>query len=96
MPHKLKTLSQYAQRDKQYDKARGTAAERGYDKRWQRIRLMHLRHNPLCYDCNTKCQVTAANEVHHIIALADGGTHNTDNIMSLCKSCHSKRTVNGR
>ena len=29
-------------------------------------------------------------EVHHILPLSRGGTNNEDNLMSLCKSCHSK------
>ena len=35
----------------------------------------------------------AAQEVHHIIPLADGGTHDEDNLMSLCKPCHSRITA---
>jgi len=29
-------------------------------------------------------------EVHHILPLSRGGTSDEDNLMSLCKSCHSK------
>ena len=29
-------------------------------------------------------------EVHHIIPLAEGGTNDESNLMSLCRSCHEK------
>ena len=56
---------------------------------------MYLRAHPLCVDCQAERRVTAATEVHHIKALRDGGDHNDDNLMALCKSHHSKRTAAG-
>ena len=38
-------------------------------------------------------RLTPAEEVHHILPLADGGTHDDDNLMALCESCHSKITI---
>ena len=32
-------------------------------------------------------------EVHHIIPLRDGGTNDINNLMALCKSCHSEITA---
>jgi len=29
-------------------------------------------------------------EVHHRLPLSEGGTHARDNLVSLCKSCHSR------
>ena len=29
-------------------------------------------------------------EVHHKLPLAEGGTHDRDNLISLCKSCHAR------
>ena len=40
-----------------------------------------------------RLSMTAAQEVHHIVPLAEGGTHDEDNLMALCKSCHSRITV---
>ena len=34
--------------------------------------------------------MTKVEEVHHILPLSRGGTNDEDNLMSLCKSCHSK------
>ncbi|MBX3001917.1 MAG: HNH endonuclease [Caldilineaceae bacterium] len=39
--------------------------------------------------------MTPATEVHHIIALRDGGRNEEGNLRSLCKTCHSKRTARG-
>ena len=66
-----------------------------YDTRWAKIRQLWLIDHPLCVECNKKGQQVLATEVHHIKPLSKGGTHNFDNLMSLCKSCHSKITVQG-
>ena len=87
------TRKQQAQR--QVDERRGSASSRGYDRRWQRIRAMYLRAHPLCVDCQAGRRTTAATEVHHIVALRDGGTHDDGNLMALCKSHHSTRTATG-
>ena len=38
-------------------------------------------------------RLTPAQEVHHILPFADGGTNDEDNLMALCKSCHSGITI---
>ena len=38
-------------------------------------------------------RTTAAAEVHHIVPLADSGTHAWDNLRALCKRCHSRITA---
>ena len=43
--------------------------------------------------CEKKGIIKAVEEVHHIVPLSNGGSHNDDNLMSLCKSCHSKTTA---
>ena len=37
--------------------------------------------------------LTSAEEVHHILPLAAGGTHEERNRMALCTSCHSEITA---
>lgn len=80
---------------KAQDEQRGTAAERGYDRRWQKYRLSYLADHPLCALCAKKEPpvVKAATEVHHIKALSDGGTHEENNLMALCHGCHSSLTA---
>lgn len=82
-----------AERNKRIDAQRGTAAQRGYDARWRRIRLMQLRKFPLCATCLAAEITEPATEVDHIIPLAEGGTHAFENLQSLCHPCHSRKTV---
>lgn len=63
-----------------------------YDRHWREIRKAFLVRNPLCEMCKRQGKYTAAQEVHHIKALADGGDNRMSNLMALCKSCHSKIT----
>lgn len=45
---------------------KSTAAERGYDYRWQKYRRIFLRANPLCKMCLDEGKVTPATVVDHI------------------------------
>ncbi len=47
----------------------------------------------LCEECQKQGRLTPAEEVHHILPLSHGGTNNTNNLMALCKPCHSRITV---
>jgi 5-methylcytosine-specific restriction endonuclease McrA len=40
-----------------------------------------------CHDCNDY-----ATELHHIIAVEDGGTDDETNLMPLCNRCHKEYT----
>lgn len=81
------------QRNRAIDAQRPSAAVRGYDRTWQKLRLMHLRAYPLCVRCEESGMTVPATEVDHIRPLAHGGTHDADNLQSLCKSCHSRKTA---
>lgn len=81
--------------DRLLDARRGSAASRGYGSRWRKVRGMVLAAQPLCVDCQAESRVTAASEVHHVVARRDGGTDALSNLMALCKSCHSRRTAQG-
>ena len=67
---------------------RPSAAARGYDRKWRRIRAQYLKSHPDCVVCGEP-----AEEVDHIVSLADGGTHKWENLQSLCKTHHSQKTV---
>lgn len=73
-------------------KRRGSRSARGYDERWYRIRRMHLAREPLCRHCGERGRLTPATEVDHILPLRSGGTHADENLQSLCKRCHSRKT----
>ncbi len=66
-----------------------------YDtQRWRRLRLLHLRESPLCVHCERRGNTSAANEVDHIVAIERGGAaFDRDNLQSLCKTCHSRKTA---
>ena len=73
---------------------RQSASKRGYDRKWQRVRAIKLSSDPLCERCERHGIVEPATEVHHRIALADGGERlDTANLESLCKRCHSAHTM---
>lgn len=72
---------------------RPSPSRRGYERGWQRIRAWHLAHYPLCEDCKECDVITEATEVDHVERLRDSGDHSAENLRSLCKSCHSKKTV---
>ena len=69
---------------------------RGYDNKeryggaWQKVRNRHIRQYPLCELCKRQGKYVTANLVHHIKPIADGGTNDENNLMSLCVSCHEK------
>lgn len=64
------------------------------NSRWTNLRLSFLKKNPLCADCQSRGVITPANEVDHITP--HRGDMNlflsTENLQSLCKPCHSKKT----
>lgn len=78
---------------REYDKQRGSAARRGYGSRWRKLRNMKLSVNPLCEECLQYGLTTAATEVDHIVAKRQGGKDEWENLRSLCKPCHSRKTA---
>lgn len=92
---------------KAHDKARGTAARRGYGPRWQKARLAWLARHPLCGDarpdavlpdvwsCRTRGMVTPGVDVDHIVPhRGDMGLFwSAKNWRTLCRHCHSVKTA---
>ncbi len=70
--------------------ARGYDQHERYGSAWRRIRDRHLAGHPLCESCKEQGRYVLATLVHHVRPLSDGGTHDEDNLMSLCVSCHEK------
>lgn len=74
---------------------RPSAALRGYDRKWQALRLAHLLANPLCVACARAGRTAAAEEVDHVRPFdgpADPLRLEPGNLQSLCKRCHSQKT----
>ena len=70
------------------ERGRKSAARRGYDRRWQRLRRYVLASEPLCRMCGAP-----ATEVDHIVPKRLGGTDHPDNLQALCKRCHARKTL---
>ena len=64
-----------------------------YGRAWKRIRDRYIARHPLCEQCEEAGRITPAQEVHHILPLSEGGTHDEENLMSVCRSCHSGITL---
>jgi len=75
------------------DRARGSAARRGYGRHWRKARLNQLAREPLCRHCQAAGKVVAASQVDHITALKDGGADDDSNYQSLCDDCHAAKTI---
>lgn len=57
---------------------------------WRKIKeQVHLRDAYTCQQCGI---ISLELECDHILNKAQGGTDDLDNLQSLCKSCHAKKT----
>ena len=77
--------------------ARESAAQRGYDARWQRTREAFLKRNPLCAQCLRENRLTPATVVDHIVPHRGDEKLFWDqgNWQAICKTCHDKKTGSG-
>jgi 5-methylcytosine-specific restriction protein A len=91
MPNKPKTFRPHGtptQSRQRYDKARGSAAKRGYDAKWTKL-AEFLKHQPefaACIRCNT-----ATDCVDHIVPLKgkdDPLRLDLSNLQPMCKACN--------
>jgi len=79
---------------REYEKyRRDPDTRKRYGRAWKRIRDRYIAAHPLCERCQQDGRLTPAQEVHHIKPLANGGTHDTSNLMALCSPCHSGITL---
>ena len=85
------------QKERQYNANRPARHEFYSSTQWRRMRERYRRLHPLCEECQRQGIVTAAELVHHKVEIADGGAPlDSDNLESLCWSCHSRiHSVNG-
>lgn len=80
------------QADRDYDRYQRDPEHklRYHNGTWRQIRKIQLQHQPLCELCLKEKKYTKATLVHHLRPLAEGGTNEADNLMSLCGPCHSR------
>lgn len=82
------------QHSREYEKYdRKPEDRKRYGSKWRRIRRAYVTEHPVCEMCLLEHRATPVEEVHHIYPLDHGGTNDFINLMSLCKSCHSRITV---
>ena len=81
---------------RKYEQERGSAAQRGYDVRWRKARLVYLAKHPLCVHCLNDGRATVATVVDHIVPhkgnqmlFWDG----ENNWQSLCEHHHNLKTA---
>ena len=76
------------------DEVRGSAAARGYGRRWQRERVRFLATHPLCEDCKAQGRYVKATDVDHVVPHRGVMALFWDrsNWRALCHSCHSRKT----
>ena len=76
---------------RQYEKyTRDPAVKKKYGSQWRRIRASYVLRHPFCEECLKRGILVPVDEVHHIVPVARGGTHEERNLQSLCRSCHNK------
>ena len=79
------------QENRRYEKYdRDPAVRRRYGRAWKRIRDRYAVKHPFCEECYKKGLLHPVEEVHHKLPLAEGGTHDESNLVSLCQSCHAR------
>lgn len=72
---------------------RDPATRKRYGRAWKRIRDRYATKHPLCEQCEKAGKITPTQEVHHILPLSEGGSHDESNLMALCTACHSGITL---
>ena len=75
-------------RYERYD--RDPAVKKRYGRAWKRIRDSYAHAHPLCEECLKKNIYKATEEIHHRLPLSQGGTHDRENLIALCKECHAR------
>ncbi len=60
---------------------------------WRKAAKAHKLKNPVCIKCEEKGIVTAVTVTDHIVRIVDGGAeYDENNLQSLCRSCHSRKS----
>jgi 5-methylcytosine-specific restriction protein A len=74
---------------------RATAAQRGYDRDWFRLRAVVLREEPFCRHCAAVDVQTRATVLDHIESIRDAPERrlDRDNLQPLCQACHNRKTT---
>jgi len=79
---------------KDHDRIRPDYYRWYYQKSWLVMRIRQLKRIPYCESCEEKGRYSIATEVDHIIPHRGDSAlfFDSDNLQSLCESCHSAKT----
>ena len=90
-----KHLQADKKRKQDQDKKRGSSCKRGYDRAWQRYRLVYLAEYPLCVDCESRGRIVPATVVDHKQPHKGDMVlfWNPKNHQGMCKTCHDRKTA---
>ena len=87
---------------RQHDNRRqASTAKRGYDWKWERLRLSKLAANPLCeigWCRGDGPMAHVATEVHHVIPITEAPQLRLEwsNLQSACEPCHRRKDAQRR
>lgn len=63
-------------------------------RQWRKVRALFVSLNPLCVKCEERGLVVPVAEVDHIKPIRLGGAEfDFENLQSLCKSCHARKSA---
>ncbi|HAT1212956.1 HNH endonuclease [Corynebacterium striatum] len=77
-------------------KIRGTSYQRDpkinrrHGRQWRKIRARYVALHPVCEQCQKEGRLTPTQEVHRVLPLSLGGSHDFTNLVALFKPCHSR------
>jgi 5-methylcytosine-specific restriction enzyme A len=80
---------------RQFDRGRGSAAQRGYDRQWERVADERRRMDfHLCQECLKHDRLTTSSTVDHIVPIyvRPDWRLEIDNAQVLCHTCHAAKT----
>ncbi len=88
--HRPPGMKSKQQRMRDFDKARGSTTQRGYDEDWKRLRAAFLSRHPQCSSCKAP-----ATDVDHVLPVRDRPDLRLAwrNFNALCHRCHSSKTA---
>lgn len=78
-------------REQARDRARGTAAQRGYDYAWQQLSARVIAYYRQCVDCGHTGSQANPLTADHVIPKSRGGTDAWENLRCLCRECNSRK-----
>lgn len=82
---------------KNYDRTRTDKMYHSFYKtsRWQQLRLLVLKREPLCRMCKANDMLTAAEMIDHIVPIKLDWSMRLreDNLQPLCHACHRVKTA---